>query len=353
MTRRLRWPLLVLSWLSCTACSPLYLLQAAQGQWQLLHKRRSIDTLLSDPGTDPVLQARLAQVSEAREFASAELGLPRNRSYRTYADIGRPYVVWNVVAAPEFSVQPRTWCFPISGCVAYRGYFREKNARAYAERLRARGDDVLVGGVTAYSTLGHFADPVLNTMLGLGELQLVGTMFHELAHQLLYVKGDSTFNESFAMTVEQEGVARWLHAQGRDTELAGYLERWRRQLASTQLLRTGRDTLARLYREPLDTVAMRTAKRVALDELAQQLLAEERERGQRSGYAVWAEEGLNNAHLASVATYFDCIPAFRRLLADSAGELPRFYAHVRELAKQPAAARRAFCAASATDPVVR
>ncbi|MFT3907135.1 MAG: aminopeptidase [Steroidobacteraceae bacterium] len=340
----LRWPLLSLGWLSAAACSPTYLLQAAHGQLQLMYKRKSIEKVLADPDTDSAVRTRLMQVRAAREFASDALGLPRNRSYRSYADIGRDYVVWNVVAAPEFSVQPRTWCFPFTGCVAYRGYFREARARAYAEHLRAQGDDVLVGGVTAYSTLGHFADPVLNTMLGYGELQLVGTMFHELAHQLVYVKGDSTFNESFAMTVEQEGVARWLHAQGRDAELAGYLARWEAQLASAQFLMKGRNQLAALYREPLPDAEKRARKQQQLGALAAQLLSEERERGLRSGYAVWAEQGLNNAHLASVATYFDCIPAFRALLAQQQGDLPAFYARVRQLAQQSPAARRGFCA---------
>jgi predicted aminopeptidase len=148
--------------------------------------------------------------------------LPDNRSYRSYADLGRPYVVWNVVAAPEFSIEPLRWCFPFTGCLSYRGYFKESNARAFAAALAARGNDTLVAGVSAYSTLGHFADPVLNTMMRYGDLDLVATLFHELAHQLIYVKGDSEFNESFAVTIEQEGLRRWLAARGRSLGAAEF-----------------------------------------------------------------------------------------------------------------------------------
>src|SRR5580700_4889366 len=169
-------------------CALGYYGQAVQGQWQLMRARRPITSVLADPSASEQLKARLRLVQDARDFAVSELGLPDNRSYRSYSDLKRPYVVWNVVAAPEFSVKPLRWCFPVAGCVSYRGYFHERSARRFAAGLAARGNDVLVAGVTAYSTLGHFADPVLNTMLSYGDLDLVATIFHELAHQLIYVR---------------------------------------------------------------------------------------------------------------------------------------------------------------------
>ncbi|HTP39044.1 MAG TPA: aminopeptidase [Steroidobacteraceae bacterium] len=341
--RWLGWPLLVLGCLCSAGCGAGYLLQAAHGQLQILQKRRPIAKVLASADTDSVTRQRLLQVQSARDFASRELGLPDNRSYRSYADLGRPYVVWNVVAAPEFSVTPRSWCFPFVGCLAYRGYFKEQAAQRYAAQLAAQGDDTLVGGVTAYSTLGHFSDPVLNTMLAYGDLQLAGTLFHELAHQLIYVKGDSVFNESFAMTVEREGLKRWLAAQGREAELAGYLQRREQQRSVVDALAAGRQQLAALYRQEIPVEEMRQRKRALLDQLGQQVLRIEREGGFVSGYSGWAKTGLNNAHLAAVGTYFDCIPAFERLLQEQGGKLPDFYAAVRRLGRQPAAERKRFC----------
>ncbi len=180
---------------------------------QIVSKRQPIEAVLSDPATPEKIRSRLEYVQAARDFASDELGLPDNDSYRSYADLGRPYVVWNVFAAPEFSVEPRRWCFPIAGCVVYRGYFNQESARNYARRMRRRGDDAAVGGVAAYSTLGHFKDPILNTMMGWSDAQLAATLFHELAHQVVYIPGDSEFNEAFATTVEEAGLDRWLDLQ--------------------------------------------------------------------------------------------------------------------------------------------
>lgn len=341
--RWLGWPLLVLSCLSAAGCGAGYLLQAAQGQMQLLQKRRPIQQVLASPDTDSVTRQRLTEVLGARDFASRELGLPDNKSYRSYADLGRPYVVWNVVAAPEFSVTPRSWCFPFVGCLAYRGYFKEQAAQKYAAQLAAQGEDVLVGGVTAYSTLGHFSDPVLNTMLGYGDLQLAGTLFHELAHQLIYVKDDSVFNESFAMTVEREGLKRWLAAQGREAELAGYLRRREQQRSVVEKLAAGRQQLTQLYGEKIPADEMRQRKRALLDELGQSVLELERAGGFVSGYSSWAKSGFNNAHLAAVGTYFDCIPGFEQLLQEQQGSLPDFYAAVRRLGQRSAAERKRFC----------
>jgi predicted aminopeptidase len=330
--------------LGLAGCGAGYLLQAAHGQWQLLRARTPIARVLAAPDTPAPLRERLRMLQAARAFASATLGLPDNRSYTTYAALGRPYVVWNVVAAPPFSVQPRQWCFPVTGCIAYRGYFRERDARRYAGSLAARGDDTLVAGVAAYSTLGRFADPVLDTMMGRGDADLVGTLFHELAHQLIYLKGDSAFNEAFAMSVERAGVARWLAAQGRSGELAGWLQRQAQQAAITRLFADGRARLATLYAQPMAAAQLREQKAVEFAALAARVRDYEAAQGLRSGYDAWLDEGLNNAHLASVATYFDCVPGFERLLAQHDGELQPYYDAVRALARGPASARRALCA---------
>jgi predicted aminopeptidase len=256
-------------------------------------------------------------------------------------------VVWNVVAAPEFSIQPLQWCFAFTGCLSYRGYFHERSARAFADSLAARGDDTLVAGVSAYSTLGHFADPVLNTMMRYGDLELVSTLFHELAHQLIYVKGDSEFNESFAVAVEQEGLRRWLAARGRSVELTQFLELRGADRQIIGVFTDARAELDRLYHEPLEVAVMRARKHELLLATGEKVRALEQQLKVRSGYGAWIDAGLNNAHLASIATYSDCVPGFQRLLADNDDSLPAFYAAVRKLKRDPGA-RRALCRDAAT-----
>jgi len=189
-----------------------YILESAQGQLELMSKREPIARVIDRPATPPAVRSQLKAVSAIREFASRELRLPDNGSYRSYADVGRPYVVWNVVAAPEFSVDAKQWCFPVVGCVAYRGYFVERRARSFAAKLRRQGFEVSVGGVAAYSTLGHFNDPILNTMMGWNDVELAAIIFHELTHQMIYVANDAEFNEALATTMEEEygvGCMRW------------------------------------------------------------------------------------------------------------------------------------------------
>ena len=211
-------------------------MQAASGEWHVLHERVPIDTVLADPHTPAAVREHLERVRAAREFASQELGLPDNNSYRSYADIGRPYVVWNVVAVPEFSVAPKRWCFPVAGCVAYRGYFHEQSARDFALGLEEQGLDVAVDGVPAYSTLGKFADPVLSSMLRYGDDELAAIVFHELAHQLLYVRDDSEFNEAFATTVETTGLERWLAHQGQQAHMRAFREDQAREHSLVELM---------------------------------------------------------------------------------------------------------------------
>jgi predicted aminopeptidase len=309
-----------------SGCASLgYLGQAAHGQWQLLRSRRPIERVMADPHSSDSLKARL----------------PNNRSYRTYSDLQRPFVVWNVVAAPEFSIEPLHWCFPFTGCISYRGYFHEQAARAFASRLAAQGNDTLVAGVTAYSTLGHFADPVLNTMLRYGDDDMVATLFHELAHQLIYVPGDSQFSESFAMTVEEEGLRRWLAARGRSQELQAILARHQAEQIIVKGFGEGRRQLAALYAQTLPVDQKRPRKQEILKATGQQVLALEHEY-QLPLYDLWINAGLNNAHLASIGTYYDCVPGFQRLLSAHDGDLSAFYGAVRKMRKD-ASARRALC----------
>jgi predicted aminopeptidase len=283
----------------------------------------------------------LVDVRAARDFAVTELHLPDNRSYRTYADIKRPYVVWNVVATPEFSIEPKHWCFPVAGCVAYRGYFKEKSARKFAAKLAAQGFDVTVGGVPAYSTLGKFADPVLSTMMRYDDSDLVAIIFHELAHQLLYVKNDTEFNEAFATTVEQAGLERWLASRGHPDLMRDFLEENAEENAFIDLFAKSREQLKKLYATPgLPGPQMKARK----SEIFAQLTADSRELQRKDGqkyYDTWLKEGLNNAHLASIATYYQCVPGFQRLLAQQGADLQRFYDAARELAKQPHGVRHA------------
>jgi predicted aminopeptidase len=331
-----------------TACGTLYVAQAARGQWQVQHDSRPIPAVMSDARTPQALRSRLAAVSAARDFASRELGLPDNKSYRSYADVERPFVVWNVVAVPEFSIEPAQWCFPIAGCVAYRGYFSEHQADSFAAGLAKRDFDVRVGGVPAYSTLGRFADPVLNTMLIYGDSELAAIIFHELAHQLIYVEGDSEFNEAFAVTVEETGLARWLKFLGHQEQLDEYRAQRVHEVEFNTLFAQRRAQLARLYASKLPPEVMRERKRMQFTALADDMRELARRQGEHLVYEDWLAGGLNNAHLASVATYFDCVPGFERLLAQEGGDLPRFYDAVRALARVPQAQRhRELCAVSA------
>jgi len=333
-----------------SGCGTLYLAQAASGQLHVLKARRPIDKVVVDPSTPPPLRTRLMDVRAARDFAVAELHLPDNRSYRTYADVKRPFVVWNVVATPEFSIEPKHWCFPVAGCVAYRGYFKEKKARSFAAGLASRGFDVTVGGVPAYSTLGKFADPVLSTMMRYGDSELVAIIFHELAHQLLYVKNDTEFNEAFATTVEDAGLERWLASRGHPDLMRTFLDESTKERAFIELFAGGRAQLKQLYASGLGQEQMRQKKASLFAALSEEVRALQSKEGDHY-YDSWLKEGLNNAHLASIATYYQCVPGFERLLAQQGGDLQRFYAAARELSKQPRATRHALlCQSPALQP---
>lgn len=330
-----------LTLLALGACSDLgYYRQAASGQWQILSRRQDISKLLADPATPKKLRGRLQTALSIRDFASQDLSLPDNGSYRCYADLGRPCVVWNVVAAPPFSLTPRRWCFPIAGCVPYRGYYDEAAARKFAAGLASGGDDVYVYGVTAYSTLGWFDDPVLNTFIDKPDYVLAGMIFHELAHQEVYVKGDADFNEAFAMTVQLAGVERWLADHGSADERAAYARAQARQEEFLALVRATRGQLQALYDRPGPAPQMLQAKAEILAGMRQQYAALKQSWGGYAGYDRWFAAPLNNARFVAVATYRHLVPAFTRLLAQYHGDFGQFYGAVQALAELPAQERR-------------
>lgn len=318
-----------------SACSAVqtvdYYWQSAAGQWDLMARARSLHDVIEETD-DSGLKVRLTRIRSMRDFASRELGLPANGSYTRYTDLGRPFVTWNVFATPELSLTPRHWCFPIAGCVSYRGYFRETEAKDEASRLKSDGEDVYVGGVPAYSTLGYFDDPILSSFVRWPETDVARLIFHELAHQLLYVPGDTVFNESFASAVEEMGLARWLAAE-KSTELMAQTERTQRQRAVfKQLVRDTRQKLASIYaskapaaQKRRDKAATFAAMKTAYDE------AKEKDPG-LGGYERWFAQTPNNASLTAIALYTDRVPAFRALLHEEGDDLRRFYARVRALA---------------------
>lgn len=322
-------------WLPAAAClllaSGCYYTQALRGQLEVLGKREPIDAVIADPDTPEELARRLELVADAREFAITELGLPDNGSYTSYADLERDFVVWNVFATPEFSLRPKQWCYPIVGCVAYRGYFREAAAASTADRLAEAGYDVYLGGVSAYSTLGRFEDPVLNTMMRWDDVQLVSVLFHELAHQLLYIKGDTAFNESFATAVEEIGIERFLRGRGMDGAFASYTERkeLRRRLMSH--VDAARADLETYFAETIDADEMRLLKEVRLELLRADLAAELRRSGRDAG--AFLDRPFNNARIVSFVLYEGRLREFRRLLDDCGGDLACFYAEARRIAE--------------------
>ena len=318
-----------------------YYAQAIGGHLELMRARQSIDELLRDDATDPTLREQLQTLVDARRFAVAELDLPDNDSYSSYAATGRRYVTWNVVAADEFSVQARTWCFPVAGCVNYRGYFDERDAERYAAELAAEGRiDVIVGGASAYSTLGWFDDPVLDTMLRGGDIGYVGTLFHELAHQQLYVKDDSNFNEAFASFVEQEAVRQWLETRDEPQRVDSYNAWLARREQFGDLLKTTRGELQALYAQSLPTTDKRAAKQAVFHDLRTRYDELKASWDGYSGYDGWFERDINNARLVSVATYRRYIPAFVVMFDEAMREWPAFYTLAREVSELPARERK-------------
>ncbi len=315
-----------------------YYFQAAQGQYALWSDARPVDDWIGDPATDPNLKARLEKAKLIRKFAVKELGLPDNASYKNFVPLKRQFVLWNVVATPELSLRPVQWCFPIAGCVSYRGYYDKADAEAYAEELRKEGNDVQVGGVPAYSTLGWFSDPLLSTFINHSDAELARLIFHELAHQVVYVQGDSKFNEAFASAVEEAGVDRWLELYGNDAMREAYARYNARRQDFMDLLVKHRQMLADNYASKATVKKKREEKARIFASLKEEYKALKASWGGYNGYDRFFSESLNNAHLASVATYNDLLPGFRALLAKEKA-FPRFYAAVRNMSNLPSVER--------------
>lgn len=334
--RALRWVPLLLA-VGLNGCS--YYSQLAVGQFELLRQSEPVARVIADEARDPALRQRLARALEARRFASSALGLPENDSYRLYADIQRPYVVWNLFATEAFSVKPVEHCFPIAGCVAYRGYYRQGAARGDAARLQAQGLDTYVAGVDAYSTLGWFADPLLSSMLRRDDEQLAALLFHELAHQRLYVPGDTAFNESYATFVEREGSRQWRRARGLPPP-DGQAQRQYRQLV--ELLLAARERLAELYASGKPEAELRVLKHAEFARLRRDYrqLRDSAWAGSRR-FDGWFARPLNNASLVPFGLYDRWVPAFAALFEQNGRDWSRFHAAVAALAERSADEREA------------
>ena len=339
---RARPSLALLAALALTGCATVeYYAQSTTGHLGLMLRARPIEMVITAPDTEPRLAARLRTALDIRDFASDTLALPANASYRRYVALEHRYVVWNVVAAPELSLAPRRWCFPVAGCLSYRGYFSEPAAAAYAGALESEGWDVMVAGVRAYSTLGWFDDPLLSSMVDLPEYFLAGIVFHELAHQRLYVPSDTEFNESFAVVVERAGVSRWIEAAGRSDLSERHRIATERRAAFLSLVRGARRDLEAVYASSCSDAEKRAAKATRIERLRAQYAALRATWRDGPSYDAWFERSVNNAAIALVSTYDRWVPALEALLARTGGDLEAFYRAGDALATLSPAERRA------------
>jgi predicted aminopeptidase len=318
--------------LSLGACSSIsYYSQAVQGHLDLTRRKQSIEELIADPATEPELRARLETVQSIRRFAIEELALPDSGSYTSYADLERDVTVWLLNAAPELSLEPRHWCYLFVGCLSYRGYFERDGAQKLAENLQSKGFDTSISPSPAYSTLGLMKDPVLNTMLAWDDAELAGILFHEMAHELIYLKGDSLFSESFASAVERIGRERWMAARGLNPDQEQQDLGRERARQFKQLLLAARGQLEQLFQGSQSTTEKRTGKLAIYQGLNQDYQQLKQSWDGYSGYDQWMQRGPNNADLALIATYELAVPAFLALLAQNEGHLPSFYQAVEQL----------------------
>lgn len=352
--RHRRWLLafsLLLAVLGVSGCHTIgFYGQAVKGQYQIFTHQQSIDKLLASADTPRPLKERFELLRDLRAFASTDLKLPTDSHYRKYVDVHRPFVVWNVEAAREFSMAPKTWWYPLLGSLEYRGYFSKWSATNYAAYLRTKGYDVSVGGVEAYSTLGWFEDPVLNTFIFEPDAELAEIIFHELGHQRLFARGDTDFNEAFATTVGQEGARRWLKAKGNISGLNAYLAHLQRSDQFVHLVMSTRAKLEALYGDErtedgkikaseknhgADPDHLRERKQGILREMQTEYERLKVNWGGDTEYDEWFAHPINNSHLNSVAAYYDFLPAFEQLLAANGGDLEKFYQAAARLSKRP------------------
>jgi len=326
----------IASLMALTGCGQLgYYAHCTQGHLALLTGRIPIVKLLSDPSTSDELAEQLREFSRIRDFASNELQLPDNDSYRSYSDLQRPYATRNVVAAKEFDLEPLLWCFPIAGCLPYQGFFERQRAESFAAELKKQGYDTYLYGVAGYSTLGWFDDPVLNTFLSRSPADRAGIIFHELAHQQLFLPNDPDFSEGFAMAVEQLGIEQWLAHKGSPVAADGYQKQLQREEDFSQLLGNLRQQLAALYRQPLCSDCKRQKKARLLASFIADYDRWKKDRDNDCGYDGWVTDQLNNAKLASVNTYHRMVASFRALFAQQGNDFARFYKAAHEISELP------------------
>jgi predicted aminopeptidase len=316
-----------------------YYHQAAKGQYAIVRSKTPIEQVLNDPQASPQLKHQLNQIIEIREYGREQLALPINGSFSSYVDLQRRYVVWNVFAAPAFGIEPKTWCFPLIGCTNYLGWFGESEALAAAQRLEAEGFDTYVAGITAYSTLGWFDDPVLNTYVYRPVPHLASLIFHEAAHNLLYVRDDSAFNESFATAVEHEGLRRWLLVNGSPELFERFMTDFKRNQEVIALIIGYRQRLAGIYGRK-SSIKQRVADKAKLfNRLKTDYLILKKQWPEYHAFDGWFKQDLNNAHLVSISTYYQWLPAFKQILEENKGDLMAFYAKCKQLSKMSKAKR--------------
>ena len=329
--------------------------QAIKGQISLIRSEERTDKLIADPRTPADLKRQLELVERLRAFADKDLKLPIDNHYKKYADLHRPYVVWNVEAAPEFSMEPKGWWYPLVGRLEYRGYFSKKAAQDYGASLKSKGYDVYLGGASAYSTLGWFKDPILNTFIFEPEADLAETIFHELGHQRVFARGDTDFNEAFATTVGQEGARGWLQAKGDSVAQENYLAELGRTDDFVHLIMKTREELEGLYGDertedgkvkaspkprPATDEELRREKQKMFEQLQSGYAKLKEKWGGNTEYDDWFSHELNNAKLNSVAAYYDLVPGFQRLLQINGGDLEKFYQEASRLSEKPKAERQ-------------
>lgn len=331
--------------LLCTSCGEFkYYSQAIRGHVKIMKGRQSIEKLLTLDATSKVSKQQLKEILAIRTFASKVLYLPDNNSYKSFTELKRDYVVWNVFAAAEFSTDLLTWCFPVTGCLPYRGYFDRDAALDYANQLERRGHDVYVGGVSAYSTLGWFADPVLNTMLGHGMTWAARIIFHELAHQKLYIQNDTELNEAFADTVGMIGVKTWLRINHQETEYKSFNEKLLREADFHTLIREFRDEYKILYASDMPDNEKRKGKQELHRDMYRKYQLLKIKWGGNDEYDAWFREGPNNARLGTITTYRDLVPQLESVYLANDGDIQKFYETVQSLSGCGYDERRKFLA---------
>ncbi len=332
--------ILILLALTVSGCSSFgYYMDLMAGHSELLEQRKPVAEIIADKKTSKNLRQLLKTSQNIRDFATDELDLPENESYRQYADLKRRYAVWNVIAAEEFSIQPKKWCFLLVGCLSYRGYFSKQVAVDYASGLKKQGYDVYVAGASAYSTLGWFDDPLLNTMMVKSEAQRAGIIFHELAHQVVYIDNDSAFNEAFATTVEEEGIRRWLQKKGKKNNYINYLIDKNRDVQLNQLLQRTRDKLKQCYKKEMNDENKKQEKKQIFSLMKKDYQILKKNWGGYNKYDKWMQQDLNNAHLSLIATYHSLVPKFKTLLKQENNNLKKFYVVVETLGELEKEAR--------------